>query len=164
MSMLSIIERVKWFVKTTKKSNQVMHMKGATYPMIYYRIALQSEHSSFWQWRSSTLTSASAVFDMLKAYTYVPKAAVRVFCSSSSVYMDEMLARANDGLVASFVTVEQFLREGPMSSIEIRRLELEMGPGGDHDSPYMFALPANMVQVRAWTKLLARVRNGELNP
>jgi hypothetical protein len=132
--------------------------------MIYYRIALQAEHSSSWQWRSSTLTSASAVFDMLKAYTYVPKTAVRVFFSSSSIRMDEMLARANDGLAANFVTREQFLQEGPKSSAEIRRLELEMGPGGDHDSPYTFTLPVNMAQVRAWSKLLARVRNGELNP
>ena len=132
--------------------------------MIYYRIALQSEHSSFWQWRSSTLTSASSVFDVLKAYTDIPKTAIRVFFSSSSAFMDEMLSRANDGLGANFVTMEQFLQEGHMNLLEIKRLELEMHTGGDHDCPYAFSLPTNMPQLLAWVKLLAKVRNGELEP
>jgi hypothetical protein len=132
--------------------------------MIYYRIALQLEHSSAWQWRSSTLTSVSSVADVLKAYTNVPKTAIRVFFSSSSARMDEMLTRANNGLMANFVTMEQFLQEEHMSLMEMRRLELEMGPGGDHDCLYIFALPANMQQVLAWMKLLARVHNGELEP
>lgn len=72
--------------------------------------------------------------------------------------------RANSGLVANFITVEQFLREGHMSLMEIRRLELEMHAGGDHDCPYVFELPANMQQVLAWMRLLARVHNGELQP
>ena len=50
------------------------------------------------------------------------------------------------------------------SLLESRRLELESGPGGDHDVPYRFVLPAWMPQVLAWTKLLARVRSGELEP
>jgi hypothetical protein len=78
--------------------------------------------------------------------------------------MDEMLKRANSGLVANFVTMEQFLQEEHMNFWEIKRLELEMHSGGDHDCPYVFTLPANMPQVRAWMKLLARVHNGELEP
>jgi hypothetical protein len=78
--------------------------------------------------------------------------------------MDEMLKRANNGLVANFVTMEQFLQEKHMSLIEIKRLELEMHSGKDHDCPYVFALPANMPQVLAWMRLLARVHNGELEP
>src|SRR5947209_7773187 len=113
-------------------------MKGAIYPMIYYRVAVQSEHSSSWQWRSSTLTSASSVFDMFKAYTHIPKTAIRVFFSSSSVRLDEMLTRANNGLVSNFVTMEQFLQEGQMSLAEIKRLEFEQHTEGDHDSPYLF--------------------------
>ena len=78
--------------------------------------------------------------------------------------MDEMLKRANAGLMANFVTVEQFLQEGHMNLMEIRRLELEMQTGRDHDSPYIFALPDNMPQVLAWMKLLARFHSGELQP
>ncbi len=78
--------------------------------------------------------------------------------------MDEMLTRANDGLVSNSVTAEQFLQEGRRSLAELKRLELELHGEGDHDSPYMFTLPANMPQILAWTKLLARVHSGELQP
>jgi len=49
-----------------------------------------------------------------------------------------------------------------MSTLERRREELESGPGGDHDVPYSFSLPLSLPQVRAWTTLLVRVRQGEL--
>jgi hypothetical protein len=56
------------------------------------------------------------------------------------------------------------LDERNMSSPERRRLELELGPGGDHDVPYNFVLPASMPQVFAWMRLLARIQRGELQP
>lgn len=89
---------------------------------------------------------------------------MRVFCSSSPLRMDEMLTRANSGLSANCVTVEQFVQGERMSLAEVTRLELELSTEGNHDSPYQFMLPANMLQVLAWTKLLARVRCGELVP
>ena len=54
--------------------------------------------------------------------------------------------------------------KGSRSFLEMRRLALEMGAIGDHDTPYAFTLPTSMPQVLAWTKLLARVCNGELAP
>jgi hypothetical protein len=56
------------------------------------------------------------------------------------------------------------LDEGGMSSLERRRLELELGTDGDHDVPYSFALSASRPQVLAWMRLLARVHRGELEP
>lgn len=50
------------------------------------------------------------------------------------------------------------------SSLERRRLELELGPGGDHDVPYRFVLPLSMPQVLAWMKLLTKVQHDELRP
>ena len=50
------------------------------------------------------------------------------------------------------------------SALERRRLEIERGPGGDHDVPYRFALPACLPQVLAWMRLLAKVHRGELQP
>jgi len=138
--------------------------KGAIFLMIYYRVALQSEQSSSWQWRSCTLTSESSVFDVLKAYTHVPRTAIRIFLSSSPTCMDEMLIRANKGLLSNSITAEQLLQGKHISSAEIKRWELEMHSEGDHDSPYTFTLPATMPQILAWTKLLARVHKGELKP
>ncbi|MGA7411720.1 MAG: hypothetical protein WBW33_14675, partial [Bryobacteraceae bacterium] len=44
------------------------------------------------------------------------------------------------------------------------REELERGSGGDHDLPYIFALPATWLQAHAWIKLLAKVHTAELQP
>jgi hypothetical protein len=49
-----------------------------------------------------------------------------------------------------------------MSSLERRRLELELGPGGDHDVLCSLVLPPSMPQVLAWMRLLARIQRGEL--
>jgi hypothetical protein len=56
------------------------------------------------------------------------------------------------------------LDPGCMSRLSRRRLELELGAGGDHDVPYHFALPLSMPQVLAWMRLLGRVQRGELEP
>jgi hypothetical protein len=60
--------------------------------------------------------------------------------------------------------VQPFFGEGSMSSLERRRAELEHGAGGDHDTPYTFALPLSVPQTLAWTRLMARVQRGELEP
>ncbi len=52
--------------------------------------------------------------------------------------------------------VQQSFGEGSMSSLERRRAELEQGAGGDHDTPYTFALPLSVPQTLAWTRLMAR--------
>jgi len=56
------------------------------------------------------------------------------------------------------------LNVGSMNALERRRLELELGPGGDHDVPYTFALPLSMPHVLAWMRVLAKVQRGELEP
>ena len=56
------------------------------------------------------------------------------------------------------------LDERGMSSLERRRLEQELGAGGDHDVPYHFALPLSMQQVLAWMRLMGRVQRGEIEP
>ena len=56
------------------------------------------------------------------------------------------------------------LGERSMSSLERRRLEQELGPGGNHDVPYIFALPLSMPQVLSWMRLLGRIQRGEGEP
>jgi hypothetical protein len=53
---------------------------------------------------------------------------------------------------------------GPISVLDIRRLEVEPGIPGDHDMPYKFSLPTSMPQTLAWLKLMVRVQSGELEP
>ena len=130
--------------------------------MIYYRIASQTAQSATWQWKSTVLTSIEAVFGLLKMYRCIPKEHIRVFLSSSTEEMDEMLTRENQGLLSTAVTVDQLWDKHSMSGLEMRRLELELGSGGDYDSDYTFSLPISGPQVLAWTKLLAKVVRGEL--
>lgn len=52
------------------------------------------------------------------------------------------------------------LYERSTSSLDMRRLEVELGAGGDHDVPYAFALPPSMPQVLAWMRLLTSVHRG----
>ncbi len=132
--------------------------------MIYYRLALQGNQSPTWRWKSTVLTSLEAVLGLLKIYRSVPKERIRVFLSSTVEEMDEMLKRENEGLSSTAVTVDQLWDKQCMSSVEMRRLEVELGPVGDHNSAYTFTLPTYSPQVLAWMKLLARVERGELEP
>jgi hypothetical protein len=51
-----------------------------------------------------------------------------------------------------------------MSELEKKRLEMEWGPGGDHNQAYLFSFPASIPQVLAWMRLRARVQAGEFHP
>jgi hypothetical protein len=168
--------------------------------MMYYRVALQSDQSDTWRWKSTVLTSLDALFGFLKLYHMVPRDRIRVFFSSSIECMDLMLDRENEGLASNSITAEQFLKGrrsinspemtrlesesgpresigrvvssldkeqalnvGSMNALDTRRLEVELGEIGDHDTPYKFSLPTSMPQALAWTKLLVKVQAGELS-
>jgi hypothetical protein len=132
--------------------------------MIYYRMALRGSQSATWRWKSSLLTSLHPVLGMLKLYHCMPKDHIRVFLSTSSEHMDAMLSRANQGLLSTAIAVDQLYDTHRISWIEVRRLEIELGPGGCHDQPYVRSLPSSSAQVRAWTKLRALCERGEFVP
>jgi hypothetical protein len=56
------------------------------------------------------------------------------------------------------------LPAGGVAMLEARRLELELGAGGDHDRPYAFAFPRTVPEIRAWIHLMAKVQHGTLEP
>ena len=129
--------------------------------MIYYRVALQGSQSATWRWQSIPFTSLHGVLDMLKLYHGVPNEHIRIFLSSTIEQMDEMLSRANQGLLSTAVRVDQLGDKHSTSWIEVRRLELELGAGGDHDCPYTWDSPSSSPYVLAWSKLFARRERGE---
>ncbi len=126
--------------------------------MIYYRVALQGKQSATWRWKSNPLTSLDGVLGLLNLYRCVPREHIRVFLSSSTEQMDAMLSRANQGLLSTAITVWD---KHCMSWIEVRRLEVELGAGGNHDRPYTWSLPPSGPHVLAWTKLRALRERGE---
>ena len=130
--------------------------------MIYYRIAFLGSQSATWRWKSSPLTSLDGVLGLLNMYRCMPRERIRVFLSTSAEYMDEMLSRANQGFLSTGITVDQLWGKHYKSWIEVRRLEIEFGSGGDHDVPYTWSLTPSSAHVLAWTRLLARRERGEL--
>jgi hypothetical protein len=132
--------------------------------MIYYRVALQGSQPATWRWKSSPLTSLHPVLGVLNLYRCVPKEHIRVFLSTSPEQMEEMLSRANRGLLSTAIIVDQLWDKHCVSWIEVRRLEVELGAGGDHDQPYTWSLPPSGSHMLAWAKLLARRARGELVP
>lgn len=87
-----------------------------------------------------------------------------MFLSSSTEKMEEMLSRANEGLLSTAATVDQLWDKHCMSWIEVRRLEVELGAGDDHDCPYTWSLPPSTPHVLAWTKLRALRERDEFEP
>lgn len=79
--------------------------------MIYYRIAVQEHETSKWIWKSTILTSLVAVLHLLRIYNPIPSERIRVFSSTCSDELAEMLARENDGLVSGSRTAGEFLQE-----------------------------------------------------
>ncbi len=132
--------------------------------MLYYRVAIQGSQSAAWHWKSSLLTSLDSVLGVLKLYRCVPRKHIRVFLSTSPGQMEEMLSRANQGLLSTAISTDQLWDRHCTSWIEVRRLEMELGAGGDHDQAYTWSLSSSGPHVLAWTKLLARRERGELVP
>ena len=128
--------------------------------MIYNRVALQGKQSATWRWKSNQLTSLDGVLGLLNMYRCVPREHIRVFLSTSPEQMEEMLCRSNQGLLSTAITVDQLWDRYRVSWIEVRRLEMELGAGSDHDCPYIWSLSSGS-QALAWTKLRALRERGE---
>ena len=97
----------------------------------------------------------------IESSLFPPDEHIRIFLSSSTKQMDKMLSRANQGLLSTAVRVDQLWDRHCMSWIEVRRLEIELGQGGDHDCAYTWSLPPEVAPVLAWITLLARRERGE---
>ena len=132
--------------------------------MIYYRVALQGSQSATWRWKSIPFTSLHGVLGTLKLYHDVPNEHIRVFLSSSLEQLEEMRSLANQGLLSTAITIDQLYDKHSAGWIEVRRLEIELGAGGDHDCPYTWSLPPSAPHTLAWMKLLARRERGEFEP
>jgi hypothetical protein len=132
--------------------------------MIYYLVALQGSQPDTWRWKSGTLTSLHPVLGWLHLYRCMPKERIRVFLSTSPEQMQEMLSRANQGLPSTAITADQLWDRHRVSWIEVRRLEIELGAGGDHDQPHTWSLPPSGSLILSWTKLRTRRVGGDFVP
>jgi len=79
-------------------------------------------------------------------YRAMPEEHVRVFLFTSTQQMDAMLKRANQGRLTTAIAVKQLWDAHRTNWMEVRRLEVELGEGGDHDQPYDGYLPLSSSQ------------------
>jgi len=128
--------------------------------MIYYRMALWDSQSSMWCWKSSPFTSLDKVLGWLRLYHCVPREHLRVILSTSPDQLEGMLRRENQGLLSTTITVDQLWDNYRVNWYEVRRLEIELGAGGDHDQPYLWSLSSASAHALAWSKLLSRRERG----
>ncbi len=71
-------------------------------------------------------------------------------------------AVAIDSSVRNDPPISSLANPGSINLLDQRRLQIELGSGGDHDTPYRFALPMSTPQLLAWTRLLGKVQAGEV--
>ncbi len=177
---------------------------------MYYRVAIQTNSSSKWKWKSTVLSSLDALLQFLRLHRALPVNSLRIFVSPARDNLDEMLLRENNGFDNYSVTAEQFLRVRhihvwetgspeplpqetqtviedtttvssqlallassmtgnillapayALNPLDRRRQEIEFGPGGDHDYPYIFTLPQTIQEMLAWIKLLEKVQRSPI--
>src|SRR5260370_18019012 len=120
--------------------------------MLYYRVAIQGSQPDTWRWKLGPLTSLHRVVGWVHLYRCMRKERIRVFLSPSPEQMQEMLSRANQRMSSTAITADQLWDRHRVSWIEVRRLEIELGAGGDQDLPYTWLPPSGSL-ILAWTKL-----------
>ena len=82
---------------------------------MFYRVAIRYNTSTTWQWKSTTISSLTALFQFLRRYEKLAQDHLRVFSSPCIEEMDEQLARENSGFGSCSVTAAQFRQEHMMS-------------------------------------------------
>jgi soluble lytic murein transglycosylase-like protein len=107
----------------------------------------QSSSAPAVQQDASVAARAKAVWD-----EYVTRRAAHLAQQDASV---------NTSSLSESITTLEAPSSSDMSWLEHKRQEIEGGPGGDHDTPYRFALPISMKERLAWIHLHRRVQAGE---
>ncbi len=67
---------------------------------MFYRVAIRADVTEPWQWRSTPLSSQSALFAFLRQYQAIPSDRLQVFSSTTRDDLDAQLAEANKELEA----------------------------------------------------------------
>jgi hypothetical protein len=83
---------------------------------MYYRVAIRQNTSPTWQWKSTTISSLTALFQFLRRYDKLAQDRLRVFSSPCIEEMDKQLGRENNGLDSCSVTAAQFRQEHMMGA------------------------------------------------
>ena len=123
---------------------------------------MRERDSATWHWKSPLFNSLHGVLGVLHLYSGMPQERIRVFLFTSTCQIDAMLQRANQGRLSTAIPVKSLWDAHSTNWMEVRRLEIELGEGGDQNQPYERDLTPSSSQTLAWATLLARRARGEL--
>jgi hypothetical protein len=115
-----------------------------------------------------TLSIAWATWEMHKAAQGVQQGAETATWAKEVWEKHRAAQEEASGLVASPL-INHLATMGTLSRLDMslqekKRLEIELGPGGDHDIPYLFTLPITQKVQLAWIRLQKQVQGGESLP
>lgn len=160
----------KWMWKSTVLTSleAVLHLLRIYSPIPAERIRVFSstckeEMAKMLNRENNGMTSGS-----LTAGQFLQARGLQVQNASAQVTIEKTIHRP------TAVAIDSSMREihstsypayaGSLDRLDQRRLQMELGSGGDHDIPYRFSLPISTPQLLAWTRLLARMQAGEWQP
>jgi hypothetical protein len=117
---------------------------------MYYRVAIQVDNESTWQWKSTPLSSLNTLFQWLQFYRAFPKDRLRIFSSASREEMNEQLAQENRGLLSTSVTAAQFLQERLIGSREMAGEVVARGTRGNEPAASIPVAIESTSNERSW--------------
>ena len=112
---------------------------------------------------SVSITAAQFLCDNIHSLEPPPSASAERKAEITAGQPDTV-ATSSSLLEYILATASALSSECSTNLLEKNRLVREVGPGGDHDTPYLFSLPLSTPQLLAWVRLLVRVQTGELQP
>jgi len=118
---------------------------------VFYQVLVETPHG--WQPRGALDSSHALVTERVRRAGQEGRTVL--LSSRTAVDLAAMAERVQRGLVREVVGVPL-----PACAEDLRRWEIEAGPGGDRDEPYRFALAVPWEVTWRWLALMRRYRGG----
>jgi hypothetical protein len=134
--------------------------------MVFYQLVTRTEAGwDPFEPVTASWTEMTYQFQLATRYHAPDDVAIVHACSAYSLMALVRACRRTGGVECA---LEDLAYADAMSAsisrhpLDVRRWVLESGEGGDHDVPYTFELPRNLMVLLKWSRLLARAHLGQL--
>jgi hypothetical protein len=120
---------------------------------MFYRVAIRTDFTAPWQWRSTPLSSLDALFAFLRQYRAVSVDRLQVFSAITREDLNAQLARANSELEAHMtrrVTASLWMQTaaGAPGSRDAGPARVSAEPGGNAGNAMMYGASNNVLEKR----------------
>lgn len=122
---------------------------------VYYQLLVKN--MTGWTVRGNHESNAAGAISRLKSLLITERPVAHLLAAPDLVDLQRSVQAYVTGGTISGVELPIDISEE-----DLKRFEMEYGPGGDHNAPYFFQLPFEGKVQRKWTKLFARVLRGDI--